>query len=123
MVTTRVPAHVMTEAQLQAAVIQLARLCGWSAYHTHDSRRSEPGFPDLVLVSVQQQRIVYAELKTAKGRVSPEQVVWLADLSAAGAETALWRPADLPGTIPAVLRGGERLGPCGWRGLVGRPQN
>ena len=40
----------MTEKKFQAAVLQIANMYGWLAYHTHDSRRSAPGFPDLVLV-------------------------------------------------------------------------
>jgi hypothetical protein len=106
--TTRRPPG-MTEAQLLAAVRHLARLTGWLAYHTHDSRRSEPGFPDLVLVSARRQRVIYAELKTDTGRTTPEQDQWLAALAAAGQETALWRPADLPHDIPAILRGDRRL--------------
>ena len=39
-----------TEDQWQSAVIEYARLMGWLVYHTHDSRHSEKGFPDLVLV-------------------------------------------------------------------------
>lgn len=38
------------ERDFQAAVMELARLLGWRVYHTWDSRKSEPGFPDLVLV-------------------------------------------------------------------------
>jgi hypothetical protein len=95
----------MTEAQLLATVRQLARLCGWRCYHTHDSRRSEPGFPDLVLVHAGHSRLVFAELKTESGRLSAKQRAWLADLTAVGAEAHVWRPADLQQAIPAVLGG------------------
>ena len=40
----------LKESDFQRAVIEMARLHGWLVYHTHDSRRSAPGFPDLVLV-------------------------------------------------------------------------
>ena len=67
-----------TEKQWQATVTQLAQTLGWMVYHTHDSRRSEPGFPDLVLA---RDRIVaaYAELKTDKPSsvLSDSQVRWL----------------------------------------------
>jgi hypothetical protein len=82
----------VTEAQWQSQVVQLAKLYGWRVYHTHDSRRSEPGFPDLVLV---RERVVYAELKTEKGKTSPHQKAWVQALTEAGQEVYLWRPADL----------------------------
>lgn len=93
----------MTEAQLLAKIRYLGRFYGWRTYHTHDSRRSEPGFPDLVLVHAGQHRVIFAELKTATGRTTPEQDAWLADLTAAGVEAYLWRPADLPRVIPRTL--------------------
>lgn len=83
----------MTEAQFLAAVLDLARLFGWRAYHTHDSRRSAPGFPDLVLVKP--PRIVFAELKSLTGRVTAEQAAWLADLRACGLTAGVWTPRDL----------------------------
>lgn len=108
----------MTEAEFLAAVRQLARYCGWRRiYHTHDSRRSEPGFPDLVLLHPGQKRIVFAELKTATGKTSAAQEEWIADLAAAGAEVYLWRPADLQAVIPAVL-GAQPV--AGSRDLSGR---
>lgn len=59
-----------SEAELQRMVTRLADTLGWTLqYHTHDSRRSQAGFPDLVLVHPGQGRIVYAELKTMKGVV------------------------------------------------------
>lgn len=81
-----------SEAQFQAKVVQWARLNGWLVYHTHDSRRSEPGFPDLVLV--RGPDILYWELKAEKGRVSPEQERWIAALHGAGQETRILRPSD-----------------------------
>jgi hypothetical protein len=38
-----------SEAALQALVVGVAQLYGWAHYHTHDSRRSDEGWPDLVL--------------------------------------------------------------------------
>ncbi len=103
----------MSEAQLLAAVRRLARYRGWMVYHTADSRRSEPGFPDCTLVSVRQRRLIFAELKTATGKTTPEQDEWLAALAAAGAEVHLWRPADLQHTIPRVLGAQRPAQPAG----------
>ncbi len=95
-------AKTMSEANLQACIEQLARYRGWRSYHTHDSRRSQAGFPDLVLVK--NDRILWRELKTMTGRMRPEQTAWLTDLEAAGADTAIWRPIDwLNGTIDRDL--------------------
>ena len=38
------------EVHLQERIIETATLAGWLVYHTHDSRRSEAGFPDLVMI-------------------------------------------------------------------------
>lgn len=118
-------ARAMTERQLLEHVQGLARLFGWRAYHTHRSDRSPAGFPDLCLV--RGGRIVFAELKTERGVVSPAQQEWLADLSGVGdrilsAFVALgahefdgavypsvcalvWRPRELlSGIVEATLR-------------------
>ena len=79
------------ERDWQRIVVATARQLGWRTYHTHDSRRSDPGFPDLVMV---RERVVFAELKTATGKVSEDQLAWLGKLEAAGAEVYLWRPSD-----------------------------
>ena len=65
----------MTEAELQALITDAADLGGWLWYHTHDSRRSNPGFPDLVLV--RPPEMLFIELKSERGRVSPAQRMWL----------------------------------------------
>jgi hypothetical protein len=96
----------VTEKVLLANVRELAGWLGWKTYHTHDSRRSDAGFPDLAMV--RGGRAIFAELKTAKGRVTQAQLDWLAALAAAGAESHIWRPADwTAGHIEAALRGNE----------------
>jgi hypothetical protein len=82
----------LTESQWQSQVIHLAKLRGWAYYHTVDSRKSNKGFPDLVLV---RERVIYVELKTEKGRVRPEQQDWFELLALAGQEVYLWRPSDV----------------------------
>lgn len=92
----------MTEKQLQQAIVDYARLAGWLVFHPHDSRRSEPGFPDLVLV---RDRVIFAELKTDDGRMSKEQSAWTYALAQAGAEVYLWRPSDwFDGRVEHALR-------------------
>lgn len=93
----------MSEADLQQKVIELARWAGYLHYHTVDSRKSRPGFPDLVLVHTQTGRVVYAELKAEKGRVTDAQQQWLT-LLGKRSEVHLWRPADWDsGVIRDVL--------------------
>lgn len=97
----------MLEKPFQDGVLKLAKFNGFGlAYHTHDSRRSAPGFPDLVLVNTRTGRVLWRELKTNKGRVSPDQQAWLDGLTAVGMDACVWRPNDLDsGRILAELRG------------------
>ena len=97
----------MSESQFQSAVIELAKLNGYRlVYHTHDSRRSQKGFPDLVLVSEHRQRALFRELKTSTGRLSPEQFDWITSMQLAKLNAGVWRPEDLTnGHILADLRG------------------
>lgn len=82
-----------TEREWQRHVVSLAQLQAWAPYHTHDSRRSQRGFPDLVLV--RPPRVIFSELKTNKGRVRPEQKWWRSLLEGCpGVEYYLWRPSE-----------------------------
>jgi len=87
--------RAQSEAAFQRQVIEVLKLNGWSVYHTHDSRRSEAGYPDLTGAHPD-RGIIFAELKSQKGRVRPEQTAWLDTLRLAGARAYLWRPSDWP---------------------------
>lgn len=89
--------HEQTEKEWDALLFAskkgLASTLGWRlVYHTLRSKGSRAGFPDRVLV---RERVVFAELKSAKGRLSADQVEWLDGLSIAGAECYVWSPPDL----------------------------
>ncbi len=91
----------MTERELLDAVREA---CRWSAllvYHTHDSRRSEPGFPDLVVVGP--HGVIFRELKAFSGRLTADQRRWLDRLTEAGADADVWRPDAWPTRVLAEL--------------------
>jgi hypothetical protein len=146
----------VTERELQVAAIALARSLGWGTslsarkallvqveelrveappldglvFHPKWSIGSEPGWPDLTLIRARDRRLVFAELKTEKGRIHPRQaevLELLASLAINGwhweaplaeqleergmddggtrIEVYIWRPSDLAsGAIAEVLR-------------------
>lgn len=101
-------AGAMSEAELQSNVIDAVRKLAGLVYHTHDSRRSASGFPDLVIVFPRTGALIIAELKSADGAVSDDQRRWLDALRQgaqfAAREVYLWRPEDwLSGRIAATL--------------------
>ena len=65
-----------TEAEFQQAVIDLAMMTGWLIVHFPDSRRllGHKGSPDLYMV--RDGYLIFAELKTAKGKMSQVQWDW-----------------------------------------------
>lgn len=84
----KIPEHLF-----QDKVIEYAKIQGWWVYHTHDSRHSQKGFPDLVLI--RPPRLVLAELKGTGGRLTPDQVVVLGMLKQCpGQEVHTWWPHD-----------------------------
>jgi len=99
-----VKAAKLTEKAFQQQVTDLARLCGWRVYHTHDSRRCVPGFPDLVLVHRKRGVVLFAELKVGRNTTTPEQEAWLDDLFGCGQRVTVWRPEQWP-DIEALLTG------------------
>jgi VRR-NUC domain len=90
-------ADVRTEPDFQQMIIDRARFLGWRVHH---DRRDDlgiggdPGFPDLVLA--RQGRVIFAELKTARGKVSQQQTEWIGALNGIAVGVYVWRPADWP---------------------------
>lgn len=98
-----------SEAVWQAVVVKFLNRYGWLWYHTHNSRHSPSGYPDIAavqLVTSERPRAIFAELKTnaRTSRPTPTQRVWLGRLAAAGLETYLWRPTDET-EVEQILRG------------------
>ena len=90
----------VSERIWQDTVEHLAKMNGWLVFHPtpHQVRpgvfRSDgQGFPDLVLAH-KERGLIFAELKTERGKVSPAQKAWaLAILP--HAEWYLWRPSQI----------------------------
>ncbi len=120
----------LSEAALQREVINLARSLGWGVtlsarkamlaeaaqygveappldglvFHPRYSLGSEPGWPDLTLIRRHDRRLLFAELKSEKGVLSPRQAEVLMLLRACDLEVRLWHPSDLAsGAIAAAL--------------------
>jgi hypothetical protein len=109
---------VLAEAEWQRTVVDCATRFGWRHWHDYDSVRNAPGFPDLVLV--RDRSLIFAELKTQTGRVSPEQRQWIEALltvergvveASEGAEIPF---ADLPSVEARVWR------PSDWLDVLAR---
>lgn len=98
------------EAAFQAEVIDLAHLFGWKVAHFRPAMTKHgwrtpvaadgKGFPDLLLV---RDRVIAAELKSDRGRLSHDQEAWLGTFEAAGVEVYEWHPCDLE-QVAKVLR-------------------
>lgn len=93
----------MWERQFQQQVIELAQLLGYRVAHFRPALRQSgrwatpvaangAGFPDLVLVG--RGRVIFVELKSERGRLTPAQSEWRDALIAAHAEWYCWRPSD-----------------------------
>lgn len=92
----------LTEKDLARNVKDLAALFGWHRYHTHRSDFSPAGFPDETLA--RPPRLIFAELKSPTGKLSPAQQEWLDTLNQIpGIEVYVWRPADLDHVV-RILR-------------------
>jgi hypothetical protein len=118
----------MTERELQEAVIELAHVYGWKIAHFRPAMNARgdwrtpvaadgKGFPDLVMVSA--HALLFVELKSDKGKVTPEQLDWINRLMHKSHEwdknttgvneymlgTDVWRPSDWTnGAIEKILK-------------------
>lgn len=78
---------------LDAHVRRLMADLGLFGYHTRNSKGSEKGWPDWVIIG--RGGILYRELKSEHGTVSPEQRHVGELITRAGGNWAVWRPRDL----------------------------
>lgn len=96
----------ITERDLREQIRDLCKLFGWKMFFSWTSIHSPRGFPDLVLANPEQKRVIFAELKNEKGRLTPAQGEWLDTLKACGQEVYLWRPADVEEIAAIISKGG-----------------
>ena len=104
MTTRQVIPENISEAAFQSYVVEAAAWHGWKTFHPRTVRtfkgnhltayQGDAGFPDLVLAHPD-RGVIFAELKSARGRLSPEQDRWIRTLVACGAEAYVWRPTDM----------------------------
>lgn len=72
---------------------------GWRTATSGDGK----GWPDIF--AIRGPRILVAELKSAKGKLAPDQAEWLRAFIAAGVESYVWRPDEWTDrTIEKILR-------------------
>ena len=110
--SSRSIAVAMTERELQRNVIDLAVWLGFSlVYHTWSSIHSPSGFPDLCLCRPSDSTIIFIELKSERGKVTPTQEAWLRGLKEGGMPAYVFRPAGwFSGAIEkALVPGGPRV--------------
>lgn len=80
---------------LDAHVRRLIADLGLFGYHPRNSKGSEPGWPDWVIVG--RCGILFRELKSESGTVTPEQRHVGELITKAGGNWRVWRPRDLLG--------------------------
>ncbi len=66
------------EAIHQRKIINTARALRWHVFHPGYSLNLDKGFPDLTMIHADFTQTVWIEVKGPKGKVSDEQVKWLA---------------------------------------------
>lgn len=94
------------EDDFQAQIVQLAEDCGWLVWHDNDSRRNDAGLPDLLLI--RGAVLLFLEVKTEKGKVSPAQEAFIGRLKQVKyVEADIVRPRHFE-QVAAVLRSRAR---------------
>ena len=118
----------MNEADFERAVVDLAHLWDWKVAGFRPARTKQgwrtavkydgAGYPDLTMCQPKRRLIIFAELKSDKGYLSDEQIVWRETITQSAWETAdvryyNWKPADAD-EIARLLSAG-RIKPGQWR--------
>lgn len=90
--TQLVTATPMSEVTLLGRVRHLCDLYGTTHYHTRDSRGSNPGFPDLVIVGP--GGVLWRELKVKGRTLTIDQRRWQRALMGADQDHGVWTEQD-----------------------------
>ena len=93
----------MTEKQFEGQIKDLVKAFHCDKYyHTFLSKYSEKGFPDSTIIKG--TRLIFAELKSEKGKLSPAQTEWLELLKRCKTiEAYCWKPRQFD-EITEILR-------------------
>ena len=85
----------ISETDLREQIRDLCKITSWKFYFTFNSIHSPKGMPDLILC--RPPRLIFAELKNEKGKISTYQQEWIDVLSQCGmnVEVYIWRPSDI----------------------------
>jgi hypothetical protein len=115
----------MLEHDIQESIRQTAKQYGWSSrssypktlletftgddsggffYHTWNSRKSEKGFPDIVMSDGKNLIIAEVKRNKPKGILTPEQRNILDIFSTHVPHTYLWREDDLDEAYAVIMR-------------------
>lgn len=119
------------EEQFLRQVTNLASNCGWVWRHFSNSQRYGPmdprtgqrrmvgdpdaaGWPDLVLIHPRSGLSLFRELKLdaripSDHKPTDLQIEWLGNLTSAGLDARIWRPADWNFDILPTLAAGRRI--------------
>ena len=99
------PSHT----EMDNAIRDACKLGNALHYHTHDSRRSEPGFPDWTILPTRMnpdRSIIFAEVKTKDDRLSVDQHEWITELRKSNFAVVV-RPETIHDFILIILNGFE----------------
>ena len=97
------------EKEFQSWVTNRLTKWGWTWYHTHDSRRSPEGFPDLVMGHMSREIMLVRELKLDNKGPTEAQQKWLDLFTLCGYDADVWRPRDGHAIIRIISNGRERI--------------
>ncbi len=92
----------MKEDEWQAQIIEISQRLGWMVAHFRPARTKDgwatpvsadgKGFPDLIMLKG--ERMIVIECKSEKGKVSPEQTVWLEAFAKVTRNVHTLRPSE-----------------------------
>lgn len=100
---------MMTHAELQKSITDLAERLGIWWWHDNDSLRNKAGLPDLYLVGNHPRAdglpaAMWREVKVPPDDLKPKQREFGERALAAGVDWGVWTPADWPARVLRELK-------------------